>query len=283
MKYSISHLMDFVEDDSVELTPREAASAQRVKELTMKKIAQKTTRKKGLRVVQKLILAAAAVAALAGSAMAVSYYRSLKMYDVTVDYGAGPQHDLTVPKTFASPDAPETIQEYYLPTAYVSADSLVTFWMEYVMKDENGEYAGGYGYEPTSFDPERRVKESPLLDTPTDIYYAWDLTGERWATVYFMQIVASYYDDGDALVSQGTGDLPTDLYSFELDEYEVYAFVAFNSDGSGEVLSRTWYWTDGNYLFTLFCHGYLSEEAMTEIFRSIQPVGNEIPYLAEFN
>ena len=280
MKYSISHLMDFVEDDSVELAPREAASAQRVKELTMKKIAQKTTHKKNRRIAQKLILAAAAAAVLTGSAMAVNHYYSLgKVDDVTVNNRS---HELIISEAFASPDGPETIQEYYLPTAYVSADDLLRFWVEYLVQDENGEYDWHY-YEPTSSDPALRVKESPLLDTPTDIYYAWDLTGERRLSVSFHQTVAKYFDNGAALVKHGTGDLPTDLYSFELDEYEVYVFAILATDGSGAELSRTWYWTDGDYLFELFCVSDLSDEAMTEIFRSIQPVGNEIPYLAEFN
>ena len=229
------------------------------------------------------VIAAVLAGLLTISAMAVSYYRSLgEMDDVIVLYETGPQHELTVRKAFASPDAPETIQEYYLPTVYVSANNLRTCWMDYIAKDENGEYAFGYHYEPTSWDPAQRVKESPLLDTPTMAYYGWDPEPGMWIVVHFMQTVATYFDDGDALSSSAAGDSPTALTSFELDGYEIYAFALLASDGSGEEVSRTWYWTDGDYLFQLTCHSVISDEVMTEIFRSIRPVGSVNPYLAKF-
>ena len=236
------------------------------------------------RVAFRLCCAAVIAAMLAVSAMAVSYYhsRSLgKVEDVIINFGTGPRHDLTIPEAFASPDAPETIQEYYLPTAYISADNLEMFWVDYRAKNENGTY-DWYFYEPTSSDPARRVKESPLLDTPTDVYYFWDATGKGWSSVIFSQTAAKYFDGGSALISIEAGDSPTDLYSFELDGYEVYVFAILDIDGSGREVMRTWYWTDGNYLFTLCCFSNISDEAMTKIFRSVRPVGGEIPYLAEF-
>ena len=152
--------------------------------------------------------------------------------------------------------------------------------MDYVAKDENGEYGFGYHYEPTSWDPAERVKKSPLLDTPTMAYYGLDPTGEpgMWITVHFMQTVATYFDDGDVLTSIAAGDLSTVFYSFELDGREIYVFAVL----AGEVLSRTWYWTDGDYLFQFTCQSEISDEVMTEIFHSIRPVGSVNPYLAEF-
>ena len=229
------------------------------------------------------VIAAVLAGLLTITAMAVSYYRSLgEVNDVLVLYETGPKHELTIRKAFASPDAPETIQEYYLPTVYITDNVLKTFWVEYIAKDENGEYDFGYLYEPTNPDPARRDKENPLLYTPTDVCYGWGSDSEGGSSVHFLQRVARLFDDGDVLVSHATGDFPTDFYSFELDGYELYAFALLADDGSGKELSRTWYWTDGDYLFELTCYNTISDEAMEEIFHSIRPVGGEIPYLAEF-
>ena len=229
------------------------------------------------------VIAAVLTGLLTIAAMAVSHYSSLgEMDDVIVLYETGPKHELTIRKAFASPDAPETIQEYYLPTVYVTDNVLKTFWVEYIAKDENGEYDFGYLYEPTNPDPARRDKENPLLYTPTDVCYGWGSISEGGSSVHFLQRVAKLFDDGDVLVSHATGDFPTDFYSFELDGYEIYAFALLADDGSGKELSRTWYWTDGDYLFQLICHNVISDETMAEIFHSIRPVGGVNPYLAEF-
>ena len=241
------------------------------------------TKKTAFRFGRAAVIVAVLTGLLTVAAMAVSYYRSLgEVNDVIIIFETGPLHELTVKEAFASPDAPETIQEYYLPTAYGSGNILKTFWVEYIAKDENGEYDFGYLYEPTNPDPARRDKENPLLYTPTDVCYGWGSISEGGCSVHFLQRVAKLFDDGDVLVSHATGDFPTDLYSFELDGYELYAFALLADDGSGKELSRTWYWTDGDYLFTLCCFSVISDEAMTEIFRSVRPVGGEIPYLAEF-
>ena len=241
------------------------------------------TKKTAFRFGRAAVIAAVLTGLLTVAAMAVSYYRSLgEVNDVIIIFETGPLHELTVKEAFASPDAPETIQEYYLPTAYGSGNILKRFWVEYIAKDENGEYGLGYLYEPTNPDPARRDKENPLLYTPTDVYYGWGPIGGGASTVQFMQRVAKLFDAGDVLVSHATGDLLTDFYSFELDGYELYVFAVLASDGSGEVLNRTWYWTDGDYLFELTCQSEISDEVMEEIFHSIRPVGGMNPYLAKF-
>ena len=284
MKFSISSLMDHVKDDSVQLETRNIVSAERVKELTKKKLPQTVIQKKRSRVVLKFALAAAVVTLLAGSAVAVRNYGSIgRMEDNIHEDEHGSSHWLTLLDDIAAPDAPDTIQEYYLPTAYVNSDELVTFWIEHLQYDQKGEYAGGYLYAPLSSAPEERVKESPLLDTPTDVYYAWNLDDtEVWTSVSFYQRVAKHLKAGDSFINIGF-DGHAELSPFELDGYQLYAFTAYFPDdayGFGGT-SRSWYWTDGNYLFELHCSIEVSEETMTEIFRSIQSVGSEIPYVAQ--
>ena len=73
MKKRISDLLDTYQDDSVELSGPTPLSSARIKELTMNKINETKTAKKAVRLTTRLLAAAAAVAALTASAMAVNY------------------------------------------------------------------------------------------------------------------------------------------------------------------------------------------------------------------
>ena len=73
MKKRISDLLDTYQDDSVELSGPPPLSSARIKELTMNKINETKTAKKAVRLTTRLLAAAAAVAALTASAMAVNY------------------------------------------------------------------------------------------------------------------------------------------------------------------------------------------------------------------
>lgn len=73
MKKRVSDLLDTYRDDSVELSGPTPLSSARIKELTMNKINGAKTVKKAARLTTRLLAAAAVIAALTASAMAVNY------------------------------------------------------------------------------------------------------------------------------------------------------------------------------------------------------------------
>ncbi len=73
MNRRISDLLDAYRDDSVELSGNTPLSSARIKELTMNKINGTKTVKKATCLTTRLLAAAAAVAALTASAMAINY------------------------------------------------------------------------------------------------------------------------------------------------------------------------------------------------------------------
>lgn len=73
MKKRVSDLLDTYRDDSVELFGPTPLSSARIKELTMNKINGAKTVKKAARLTTRLLAAAAVIAALTASAMAVNY------------------------------------------------------------------------------------------------------------------------------------------------------------------------------------------------------------------
>ena len=76
MKYTISDLMDHIEDDSVLLEPRNIVAVEQVKTLTMKKIFRTAPHKRKFRPMLRFILAAAVIVLLAGSALAIKSEQS---------------------------------------------------------------------------------------------------------------------------------------------------------------------------------------------------------------
>ena len=86
------------------------------------------------------------------------------------------------------------------------------------------------------------------------------------------------------MVYENSGLVTSSSETVEIDEYSI---LTFNADFTKKMLEmdptfsstdiwRNWYWTDGEYLFSLSSTGLTMEE-MTDLFRSIKVVGTEYP------
>ena len=78
MEIKISDMMDYIQDDTVQLQIKTIASSDKIKGATMKKLHNNTTKHKGTRKTAKILIAAVLIAAmLTGTAFATGIARSI--------------------------------------------------------------------------------------------------------------------------------------------------------------------------------------------------------------
>lgn len=189
-------------------------------------------------------------------------------------------YQLTFKDNFANVDAPQKIEAYALPTQLVTADMLRASEC-YIEK------ADLYAYYPFADEQPlglvlTQEEIDQIFQAPSTVHYVW-YTAEN-VQIDFSQSLAVIATDGTAYATFAFGDSETivpSYHKFQLDEYSIFSFELDCSkdpdfqDPTNAVL-RTWYWTDGDYLYSLSCS--LSEQEMIELFRSVQPVSTQFPY-----
>lgn len=180
-------------------------------------------------------------------------------------------YSLTFRDLQINPDAPQNIETYFLPLDFVDGQPLQ------IGQTFIEDYDSMQGDHTFFDDPSELNVDYSEID---GVNYGWET--EQYGYIYFSQRCAKTVSDDTALVHHVLPDDEEQQAShrtFEIGEYSIFAFeISFPS--SNEV-SRTWYWSDGNYIFSLTAS--LSEEDMTALFESVVPVGTHYPYSIDEN
>ncbi len=206
-------------------------------------------------------------------------------------------YNLSFTEELISPNAPDFIETFYLPTYGVGADTLdlpsccITSpaWGVYrpfanlyfvIAGDGDGVLVS---YEDLMPNPSQENIHK-ILEAPGCAAYEWNTKdGSRLS---FEQYPAKRVDDGlgmNYILPSDSSEHPS-WETIEIDEYSVFTFnVEYGQntpdEDPKEQITRFWYWTNGEYLFCL--SAACSAEEMTELFRSVKPVSTEYPYEAQ--
>ena len=205
-------------------------------------------------------------------------------------------YNLTFTEEILFPNAPETIETFYLPTYGISADTLRL--PNCCISNTNGVYrpfanlyfvqhGDGEGefvtYEDLMPNPSQE-NIAKILAAPTCAGYQW-VENHHESYIYFDQYPARRVADGMGFNLVFSADSPEQpsWETIEIDEYNIFTFNIDYDQGSSYQDSeahtvRHWYWSNGEYLFNLLA--VCSMEEMTELFRSVKPVSTEYPYEA---
>ena len=269
---------------------------------------KKATRKSPLR---RFLMVAAVCALLVGGVLA-AYAIRYPIGEVTVETDISKilpiqvdeeyannnrYYNLTFTEEILFPNAPETIETFYLPTSGVSADTLSL--PHCCISNTNGVYrpfANLYFVQHGDDEVELVTYEDLMPNPPQEdiatILAAPTCAGYQWVENHYKSYI--YFDQYPAKrVSGGMGFnliFPTDSpeqpswETIEIDEYSIFTFNIDYDQGSSYQDSeshtvRHWYWSNGEYLFNLLAD--CSMEEMTELFRSVKPVSTEFPYEAQ--
>ncbi|MBE6984986.1 MAG: hypothetical protein E7434_05145 [Ruminococcaceae bacterium] len=240
---------------------------------------------------RRTLIIAAAIIALAGSVFA-AYVLTYQIGDVEVvtnkdeifdfeisENDTNRYYQLTFKENFANPNAPEKIETYFLPTKDVSPDTLSANC--YIEQKDFHAYYPFMTEQPLGF-VLTQAEVAQILNSPTTVHYEW--CGESEQQIIFTQSLAIVAADGTAYVTHAVNDTDTINSSYQIIQVDEYSVFSFEHDWSEHpdwldplnTVSRTWYWTDGDYLFTL--SATVSVDEMTELFRSIKPVSTQFPY-----
>ena len=202
-------------------------------------------------------------------------------------------YNLTFTEDIVFPNAPDTIETYYLPTNGVSADTLRL--PNCLISNTAGVYrpfanlyfvhtGEGDGSFVTYEDLMPNPSQEDILkiqEAPTCASYEW-VVNDYESFIYFEQYPAKRVAGGmgfNQIFSADSSAHPS-WETIEIDEYSIFTFnveYAPNPDQEAQV-TRHWFWTNGEYLFSLYAGG--SMEEMTELFRSVKPVSTQFPYEA---
>ncbi|MBE6985776.1 MAG: hypothetical protein E7434_09280 [Ruminococcaceae bacterium] len=254
---------------------------------------------------RRALLIAAAIAVLAGSVLA-AYVLTYglgeievktekdEIFNVQID-DDNRYYQVTFKENFANADAPDLIETYFLPTKIAAAESLVASSCYIERRDYKSYRPFQNVNTPTEFIPTVIVTteaDDPseieqVMSKPTDVHFEWDVEGRQ---ITFSQTLATIACDGTPFVNHAIADVETVTTSYRKIQVDEYAVFSFEHDFSRHpdwrdptnTVARTWYWSDGDYLFSL--DAAISEAEMTEVFRSVRPVSESFPYrLSEDN
>lgn len=189
-------------------------------------------------------------------------------------------HQITFTENFANPNAPDKIETFYLPEVDVRDVELSKPYWSVSSTD--------YGYYQPFADSQLEYNETDpkdyekILAAPARVYYTWNaFVGDQ---ISFSQSLAKEAVDGTSFMTMSyarDGGATAYTETVEIDGYSIFAFNIDWSEkeiaeGEYGAVSRNWFWTDGDYVFVL--ESRLSMEEMTELFRSVHPVGTSYPY-----
>lgn len=183
-------------------------------------------------------------------------------------------YQLTFSELSVNPDAPQKLEAYFLPQKFVDAQS-VNGW-DCFIEDHDSMLIYYMFREEQPLDRVLTQEEIDLVHSNADgVHYSW--YSEEYGFIYFWQTRAIEAADGTPFVNHAVPDSEEQHATYrtiEIDEYSIFSFeVSFDFD---EDISRTWYWTDGDYIFSL--SACLSEAEMTEMLRSVTAVSTVFPY-----
>ena len=175
-------------------------------------------------------------------------------------------YSLTFQDLQINPDAPQNIETYHLPLNFVDGQPLQ------IGQTFIEDHDAMQGDHPFFDDPSELNVDYSEID---GVNYGWET--EEYGYIYFSQKCAKDVSDDTALVNHVLPDDGEQIASYrtiEIGEYSIFAFeIRFLA--SDEV-SRTWYWSNGDYIFSLTAN--LSEKEMTALFESVTPIGSQYPY-----
>ena len=254
--------------------------------------------------IRRCLIAAAICVLLVGSvlgAYAVRYHigevsvetdiRKILPIEVDEQYANSNRcYNLTFSEELLFPNAPETLEIFYLPTYGVSAD-ILSLPQCCITNEDNGVYrpfANLYyvqtGEGEVTYKTHEDLMPNPspedilkILEAPTCATYQW-VTKDHGSYIYFDQYTAKRVAEGTGfnLIFSAEGPEEPSWETIEVDEYSIFTFNVKNTEKPEEQLFRWWYWTNGEYFFSLGAQ--CSIEEMTALFRSVKPVSTDYPY-----
>lgn len=246
---------------------------------------------------RRSLIAAAVILVLAGSVFAAVRFsigsvrvdEAVYTFPAELNAGSNDIYKITFEADLAGENAPDYIKTYYLPTALVSTENLSK--QNCFVESVDSYY---YPYNPA-------IEENfPLEDNTITAFYEWQLgcsfdehgnpevdeegNPRSGPQVQFCQRTAKQIPIGKPIVdfqSSTNSGITYRHETFVQGEYEIFCFVTDFSaiDDNEYPTCRTWYWTDGNYLYELRCGIGVSDEEMLEIFESVAPVEDINAYL----
>lgn len=252
---------------------------------------KKATRKSPLR---RFLMVAAISILLVGSVLATYKYSlgSVEVTDITdrIDLLMGEDneniyYEIKFSEDFVDPASPDVIETFYLPTIMVGAETLERHNSTYITKSGIGSYHP-FGVQP-GYDNTKPEDFPRILEAPDSVSYGWHHA--EHIHIRFSQCVTKCITNGTLkgvhLVYENSGLVTSSSETVEIDEYSI---LTFNADFTKKRLEmdptfssidiwRNWYWTDGEYLFSLSSTGLTMEE-MTDLFRSVKAVSTKYPY-----
>ena len=225
--------------------------------------------KRPSRTLRRCLLIAAAVLLLAGIVFATRNF-SLDTKVETGIYGApeidgvSSSYHFTFQKDIVGPNAPDEIKTFMLPTAIVSEDTLNLHQCRLVDEDST--------WMATSLD-------SPLDGKIQSFRLEWHVDGSQ---IYFKQRTTVSVNPEEPLnfyFPEITSDVKVSYETVSMGAYEVFCFhVDYSAcerySHTADPIDRWWFWTDGDYLYELFCEG--SQEKIQQLFESIAPLEENV-------
>lgn len=246
------------EEANVDITPT-LAFTREVQRIGKKHHLRKTLRRVGL--------AAAVFVLLIGTVVAVKLFPDwgkpeLSQFTVSMEDGYENIHiRMDFDEAFVSPDAPDHIETYYMPTLDVNPELIVpgnTYFESFTSVyrpffEEDNPY------------PNNTMPEDGIIDT----LFTWNIAGD-WVS-FSQRSLKSGKLKGIQWVYGAEQNPKMSTETFTVDAYDIFCVTIEASYGT----EYHWFWSDGDYLFSLES----TKEDMTELLRSIQPMEDMSPYL----
>lgn len=226
---------------------------------------------------RRSLVAAAVVLVLAGVAFAAVRFSltgqvEKSIYSISENGTENEKFAISFQQDIAAKDAPDHIAVYMLPSVLLSRAKLEpNFFFE---DEDNCYYPLYHGAE----------QSRPLDGKVQTVHYEWNLEGTQ---VTFTQRTAKNIEAGKQVLNihiPADKNIASDYETFVLGEYEIFCFrldfSGFEEYTNEEYpMCRTWFWTDGCYLYELYCGIGISDEEMLEIFESVTPIEDINAYL----
>ena len=235
-----------------------------------------------------IVLAGSAIASYAvnhriGKVKIETEFTEIFNYLTEEDEDGNQYHRITFEENFCNPCAPDRIERFYLPEVPLEKAKLsLSQW--YVEKTDYGTFYP-YMREQYDFNPTKPEDYKRILAEPTTVHYSW--SDHSQFGISFMQSTAKEATDGTPYLTfafEESEEVSSYTETIELDGYSIFTFnIDFSKKDLGEnhfeKVSRTWIWTDGDYVYQL--NANLGLEDMTDLFRSVRPVSKTYPYTTE--
>ena len=275
---------DMPEDEQIQITP----SAEFYNNIP--------NRKKTFHPLRRAVLIAAALALFVGVAFAAHFFTlgNAEVYDYTfpADVEACDVYVIKFHEEFANPDAPETIETFYLPTLDVSLETADPGWVS--ISDGETHYAPLL--EPADFaaieeDPENwnhLYYADQMPEAPTHFSSGWTLYSHD--NMESRQI--TYWQETAKSVPIGTDfysiAYPPEFYSekqvetLQVGNHEVLSIlVDWEGPHSHDPHTTTyWFWTDGEYVFQLSAED-ADVSYMQALMESMEPIEDIETYFGQ--